>query len=108
VGAGNNSDDVTVGSVVIGSAKFVGGIAIFNDASDSPGVPIDSVDAMTAAITYLSSVVSANSTAAFDFDLTGGGGVAGTIVFHGNAGGDIAITLVGVAASDLGADLDLI
>lgn len=99
-------DDSTAGTGAIDFGTVTNGVIVFSDDAETPAaITIDSTDAMTAALTYLSANVSNGDTVAFDYDIDS---VSGTIVFQGDAGGDIAVNLIGVSASSLGADLDLV
>ena len=104
-GTGDATEDATSNAVVIGEMTIATGVVSFKGADDTTEVLIESEDAMTAALTYLSAEIADGETVAFDYDL---GGTSGTYVFQGDSGADIAVNLVGISAIDLGSDLDLI
>jgi plastocyanin len=71
------------------------GVASFFAADDTTGVTINSADALQAALEYLSQddVVANGDTVAFAWN---DGVNDNTMVFQGNANGDIAVNLQGV------------
>jgi hypothetical protein len=95
IGDGNVAEDATVNAVVIGSMDVLNGVASFFAADDTTGVTINSADALQAALEYLSQddVVANGDTVAFAWN---DGVNDNTMVFQGNANGDIAVNLQGV------------
>ena len=91
-----SGEDITVGGVTIGQMIISDGIATFQDADDTTAVSINSTDALTAAVTYLSNEVIDGNTVAFEYDL--GEGTEGTYIFQGNASEDIVVNLVGITS----------
>jgi hypothetical protein len=97
-GKSDANNDKTSGAVTIGAMSVTDGIVSFLAADDSASVDIDSLDALTAALEFLSqdSIVADNSFVAFEYSL---GGQSGTVVFMGGANDtDVVVNLVGVSS----------
>ncbi len=106
--AGNrnsSTDDVLIANTsYIAFAGVTSGVVTFGDESLNTMITIDSTAKLTAALTYLSAQIADFNNVAFDYNI---GGTAGTYVFQGDAGGDMAVNLIGVTAASLGADLNM-
>jgi hypothetical protein len=79
------------------------GIVTFQAANDYTAVSINSADALTAAINYLSSQFADGETVAFDYNIAS---TQGTYIFQGGLDQNhIAVDLVGTTVTDLSAIL---
>ena len=96
IGTGIIGEDITEGGATIGQMIITDGIVTFQAADDTTAVSINSTEALTAAVTYLSNEVLNGNTVAFEYDL--GGGMLGTYIFQGNASEDIVVNLVGITS----------
>ncbi|WPL13146.1 hypothetical protein Thiosp_02940 [Thiorhodovibrio litoralis] len=85
------AEDVTHGSVTIGEMTITDGVVTFDNETGALA-PINSLDALTAALAYLGNELAEGDTVAFNYDIDD---ETGTWVFQGHAQGDIAVRLVG-------------
>ena len=99
----NSIVDLTFDTVLVGQMSIANGIVTFQAANDYTAVSINSADALTAAINYLSSQFADGETVAFDYNIAS---TQGTYIFQGGLDQNhIAVDLVGTTVTDLSAIL---
>ncbi|MDD2448359.1 MAG: hypothetical protein PHS42_00910 [Sulfurimonas sp.] len=102
-GSGSNTEDTDYNGVSIGQMSIINGIVTFKAADDTTPVSINSADALTAAISYLSTQIADGKTVAFEYNIDTE--QQGTYIFQGDASEDIVVNLIGTTVTDLSAIL---